>query len=201
MKNKLEIELFRVSPDSKYLDVMFSMPGGGLGFYMSSFKLEVRDGMGNVQNFDLSDALGFDPTNHQSDWIIRIPLKDLGIDYPAIYIGTFKASINSNNLDRDIIDTAIASDVNNVYHCLLKDILDTCGECYDSKSVSDDVIRNYLILYGHQAAMYRRDLDVAERYFRILSKCFSSCGTGNCYTSSKCCGEKHIVKSDCGCNK
>lgn len=200
MKNKLEIELFRVSPDSKYLEVIFNMPGAYLGFYMSSFKLEVRDGNGNHYSpFDLTEAVGFSPDNHTSHWVIRIPLEDLGVNYPAMYIATFKASLQTENCNKEIIDTAICSDVSSVYQCLLEDIVDSCDNCSKGSSVSDETIRNYLILYGHQSAMYRRDLDVAERYFKILSKCFKSC-SGGCNTN--CCGQHtHNVKSDCGCKK
>jgi hypothetical protein len=68
-------------------------------------------------------------------------------------------------------DTAICSDVNFVYRCLLDGILEE-GPC---DPVSDEIIRKYLILYGHETAMKLRHLETAERYFKYLAKCFHPC--------------------------
>lgn len=202
MKNKIEIEVFKISPDGKFLETIFNVPGTHYGYYLSSFKLEVRDGNGNSEYFDLSESLGLSSDNHQAHWVIRIPLRDLGIDYPAIYIATFKANIEKDDLDCDyeIIDSAVCSDVNGVYQCLLDDVLKECESCANGANISDDVIRNYLLLYGHYAAMDRRDFDVAERYFKIVSRCSKPCGNQR---NSKCgCDKKkHNVKHDCGCKQ
>lgn len=96
----------------------------------------------------------------------------------------------------NLTDIAICSDVNNVYRCLLQDILndDPC------KQLPDDAIRNYLILYGHQAAMSVQDLETASEYLRIISNCFSNCGgTSVCGCGSS--AYKNLVpKPNGGCN-
>lgn len=202
MKNRISIDLFRVSSDSKYIDMIFDCPSGEQ-FYMSAFKLEVRDGNGNSENFDLTPALFTgDSKEDQLDkdhWVVRIPLDKLGITYPAIYIAELKAHTwppeNPEEEDDyepiEVTSTAICSDVNNVYRCLLDSVIESCDECSSGCKMPDDAIRNYLILYGHQAAMYQRDLDVAERYFRILSRCFTNCGERR--------EPKSIKPAGCGC--
>ena len=209
MKNRISIDLFRVSSDSQYLDLIFQCPSASSStsessIYMNKFQLEVRDGEGNSQRFDLSDALfageGKKSAEERTyDWTVRIPLYKLGIDYPAIYIATLGCAVEVEEDEEPVTipeATAICSDVNFVYQCLLDQVIESCDVCSRGNQVSDDAIRNYLILYGHQAAMFRRDLDVAERYFRILSRCFD-----NCNDKKKCCGGTPKVKSDCGCKK
>lgn len=187
IKKHLTIDLFRVSADSRYLDLLFSVPEE---FYMNSLKLTVKDTRGLSVQYDLSVALGMGSDNTQKDWTVRIPLYKLKIDYPAIYIADFKAQgIDETN---SIEDQAICSDVNDVYRCLLDSVIDSCDKCSDGSVISDDVIRNYLLLYGHHAAMFAKDYPVMEKYFSILSKCFKNCK-----------GEKlsYNSKPDCGCSK
>jgi len=65
----------------------------------------------------------------------------------------------------DIEDSMVCSDITQVYRCLLDSLLmqkDCCS------TISDDLIRNYLILYGHQAALATGDFETAETYFKLM---------------------------------
>jgi len=75
----------------------------------------------------------------------------------------------------DLEDSMICSDVNFVYRCMLDDVM---GQA-DSRcaGISDEAIKKYLILYGHQAALAAGDEDTAEEYFRLLNNCFTNCGS------------------------
>ena len=96
MNNVISVGLFRVSGDSKYLDMIFDCPQD---YYFDSLQLQVRfveGGTFKSKFFDLSAAL-FDTTisstctNKKKHWTVRLPLDKLGIAVPAIYIGTLKA--------------------------------------------------------------------------------------------------------------
>jgi len=80
----------------------------------------------------------------------------------------------------------ICSDVNFAYRCILDEILEMGNECSD---LSESAIKNFLILYGHEAAMNTRDLEVAEKYFSLINKCFT-----------KCDNKERITKSTALCN-
>ena len=68
--------------------------------------------------------------------------------------------------------TMVCSDVNYAYRCMLDDLLAENNRC---DSVSDDAIRKYLLLYGHQAALSVRDMETAETYFKLIGNCFNKC--------------------------
>ena len=183
----ISISLFRVSSDSKYLDMIFSCP---MNYYFTSLQLEVKyyndsDKKFNSEFFDLSVALFSDSESaEKKHWNVRIPLEKLNIFVPAIYKATIKASeiVEEGEYADEIIDRMVCSDVNYAYKCMLNDLLeeDSCSE------ISDEAIRKYLLLYGHQSALACGDDEVAERYFKLIGNCFSNCG------------QKF---SNCGCHK
>lgn len=270
----ISISLFRVSSDSKYLDMIFSCPAE---YYFDSLQLEVRyfdpsDKIMKSKYFDLSAALfnldKTDPDNtiSKKHWTVRLPLEKLGINVPAIYKATLKASpiftkvINNGSFrytlpfpynDGDIyevrystgetaglvyeknsdepligydgkyvygvlighcckldcsdqlppeIDPAvmIASDVNMAYKCMLSDLLNSDNSCNECIPVSDDAIRKYLLLYGHQSALSVGDDEVAERFFKLIVNCFDLCGK-KC--GCECNHTTTVKKSTCNCGK
>ena len=211
-KSKICINLFRVSSDSKYLDMMFSCPEG---FYFTSLFLEVRFLSGNKfvsNNFDVSTALFMhdgEPIEDRQDWTVRIPLDKLGITVPAIYKATFKISRIEDpeqtpcgpQVDCDcqndscLEDHAICSDVNQVYNCMLKDLMKLEDPCFE---VSDELIREYLLLYGHQSALALGDLEIAERYFKLIINCFDNC---NNPCGCTCNRPKTIPTNSCNCHQ
>ena len=83
----------------------------------------------------------------------------------------------------DIQDTIICSDVNYAYECMLDDIIAQTDRCAE---VSDSAIMKYLILYVHQAAMYRKDIETAEQYFKLMSNCFNKCGQSKSSNNHSC---------------
>lgn len=215
MNKSISISLFRVSGDSKYLDMIFSCPEE---YYFTSLQLEARileNGKFNSQFYDLSPAL-FDSeesndseeTSVQHRFVVRIPLDKLGIFVPAIYIGTFIAE-NAEDYSQDpITDTAVCSDVNYAYRCMIDELFmhQKAESCTDV--IPDEVIRKYLLLYGHQAAMAARDFETAQEYFRLIGNCFENCGpkgrgSGSCCSGT--CGGKHQFRpihiNPCNCGR
>ena len=213
MKNsKITISLFRVSTDSQYLDMMFEC---SQEYYFNSLMLEIRMFDTEVkkfksQFFDLSTALFVDSEGtvitDKHEWVVRLPLSKLGIYYPAIYKATFKIqkleSSESEEVDCDcqngecLEDHAICSDVNQAYKCMLDELMKLEEPCFE---ISDELIRKYLLLYGHQSALSLGDYDAAERYFKLITNCFDMCAN-----TSKCTCCDHPVKisnNSCNCHK
>lgn len=201
-EKNISISLFRVSSDSKFLDMIIDCP---MNYYFTYLEIETRslndDGKFFSQWFDLSDALfGDEQSKTKTHWAVRIPLNKLKIDGPAIYIATLKAyfpGVKSENDDvyqvepDELVDYMICSDVNDAYYYLLDHILDMSDKCF---GISEDAIRNYLILYGHQAALQQHDLEIAEMYFKLIINKFDKCG--NTYRPT----DKHRGSS-CNCGR
>lgn len=113
-----------------------------------------------------------------------IPIRYLpGVSGPAIYEIELKAEDIISY--EKIFDTLILSDVYYVYRDLLDGLLssDRCDP------LSDELIKKYLILYGHQQAL-QEDLDVAKELFKLLHKNFTKCGNNgravNCGCHDRC---------------
>lgn len=173
----ININLFRVSSDSRYLDMMFDCPRA---FEFTSLIIDVYHLDKQKETFDLSEAIFTTTTPPRKHWTVRLPLNALGCgpEKPAIYVATFKAkTVNDPSQDpmtpEEIIDTAICSDVNSVYYSLVDGIVDINNKC---ENIPDDVIRKYLILHAHHLAMAKGELDDAILYFKMISNFFKKCG-------------------------
>lgn len=216
MNKNISISLFRVSGDRKYLDMIFSCP---YGYHFTSLELEARfvgdDGKFQSSFFDLSMALFNTEESDDSEeestsklrHAVRVPLEQLGITIPAIYIATFKMQDDETEED-PISDTAICSDVVEAYRCMMDDLFMHQKDSSCNDTVSDEVIRKYLLIYGHTAAMAARDLDTAQEYFRLIGNCFDKCGpkgrgSGSCCSGT--CGGKHQFRpihiNPCNCGR
>ena len=77
-------------------------------------------------------------------------------------------------------------------------LLSMDNACDPCTEISDEAIRKYLLLYGHQSALTCGDDEVAERYFILINKCFDKCGSSK--SNCGCCSPKTNVKS-CNCGK
>lgn len=193
----ITVSIFRISTDSEFLDMIFECPNN---YHFTFLEVEVRllgkDGKFYSQWFDLSTALQFEENTNKTKWNIRVPINKLGINSPGIYKASLKAELNEtetsgSNTIQEINDTMICSDVNNVYHYILDYVLNTENKCFE---VSDDAIRNYLILYGHQQALQQYDLETAEMYFKLIHNHFDKCG--NSYRPTD-----RIHNRSCNCSK
>lgn len=106
--------------------------------------------------------------------------------------------------------TAICSDVSNVYNNILDEVINSTGVC---DKVSDQAIRNYLILFAHQEALRLGHKEDAILYFNMINNNFNRCGTFARQGSGPKCGcqsnagasvSRPSVSSrgaSCGCGK
>lgn len=129
---------------------------------------EIRDLSGKVYELNSSEPL-------------------VGYDGKIVYGKVYKDGCSVILPEEIEPNKMICSDVNHAYRCMLDDLLKE-GRC---DSISDDAIRKYLLLYGHQAAISVRDMETAEVYFKLIGNCFSKC-------ANKDRPSKHVQSCNCG---
>ena len=116
----------------------------------------------------------------KEDIVLNLPLSVLeGAHSPAIYHVHLQAVRNDG--EREIHDELLLSDVHGVYRSMLDNILQST-EC---SGISNDVIKEYLILHAHQQALFNKDIYVAKDMFKLLHKLP--------------CGNKYVNNTNCGC--
>lgn len=135
--------------DEPYIKIIADCPSG---YAFTSMTIVVQMPNGNKwieKKFD-ADTLVAD----KDDVVLNIPVSVLeGVEGPAMYyiqlVANLLDGVESENfcdkLPRDIDTDIYLSDVHGVYRCLLDGLLhaDPC------EGVSNEVIKNYLVLYGH----------------------------------------------------
>ena len=192
----IQIDVFRVSPDSQYLDLMLQCPGGYLLNYIQ-IKVDyfVKDQL-QEKFYDVTDAI-LDSSSDRSKVVARIPLSAIFTD-KDILKGVYTMNIKAlNSEDDDVIeDIALCSDVRGIYTYILDNILSLKDDC---SKISEEAIRNYLILFGHERALSDGDICTALEYYKILSKNFSKCNNSSrsCFTGSCC--HTNVSSNNCGC--
>jgi hypothetical protein len=88
---------------------------------------------------------------------------------------------------------------------MMDDLFMHSDKCEDV--IPDEVIRKYLLIYGHTAAMAARDLDTAQEYFKLIGNCFSKCGSKNRGAGSCCSGSRKKYQNEstsinsCNCGR
>ena len=118
----------------------------------------------------------------KNDVVLDLPVENLsGVSGPSIYRIILEAIDTTTN--DEIEDELFLSDV----HGLYRNIVNGLTEDLTCNSVPDDIIKQYLILYAHEAALASGDLDVAKDLFKLAHNAFSKCG--------------HSLQGDFGCMK
>ena len=117
--------------------------------------------------WQFAQALG----NTSGKRAFSIPLHQLGDAGSSIYKLTIKGELANDTIE----ESAYVSDVEFMYECLLSELNNLeAGQC---EPVSDDLIRKYLLLYGHTLAMSYGDVTHAEYFFNKMKGCGNKCQT------------------------
>ena len=219
----ITVKLFKVSQESVYLDVIAECL---CGYIFNKIEVGIRtyDHYGNAlseNQYSLTDAILSEyDSNQTSEISARIPLSEFvgeGGGQPAIYTLTLGCIQNiiddETNISQAIEDTeqhdttVYTSDINGAFQYIMDNILNLENSC---TPISDEAIRNYLILYGHLQALENGQQSIAEEYFKILVKNFTKCGNnsracgGPCGCQSSPCGtnqhNQHPTHNSCNCN-
>jgi hypothetical protein len=115
---------------------------------------------------------------------LNIPISDYVQSDKAMY----KVTLHASNIEsEDISETAYISDVEFMYHCMLNDLLQ--GSDKNCGPVSDDLIKKYLMLYGHQlASRYNETYELSSYLYKKMLTCGGLCKTQ--VNNSNSCGCK-----------
>ena len=181
MNKAISVSLAKIDYDlgEPYIKIIADCPSG---YEFTLFQISVHmieNGQWVTKYFDASQVLA-----GQSSTIMALPVSYLpDVAGPAIYEIELKAEDLASY--EEVFDKLILSDVYYVYRDLLDGLLssDRCDP------LSDELIKKYLILYGHQQAL-QEDLDVAKELFKLLHNNFTKCGNNsrivNCGCHDRC---------------
>lgn len=176
MNKAISISLAKIDYDlgQPYIKIIADNPHG---YQFTQCIIEVHpiiDGnWGEVKRFDVSSLL-----EYREDINMVLPVSALeGASSPAIYDIYLRSEYYSveDYEKAPLEDRLYLSDIHGVYRHLMDGLL-TTDKC---SGVSDDLIKKYLLLYGHQAALESGHLDIAKDYFKLMHQGFSKCGSTN----------------------
>ena len=174
IKKAISISLAKVDYDlgQPYIKIIADNPHG---YQFTQCIIEVHpiiDGeWGEIKRFDISSLL-----EGREDINMSLPVSALeGASSPAIYDIYLQAEHAKIGKLDPLTDHLMLSDIHGVYRHLMDGLLNT-DKC---SGVSDDLIKKYLLLYGHQAALESGHLDIAKDYFKLMHQGFSKCGSTN----------------------
>lgn len=181
IKKAISISLAKVDYDlgQPYIKIIADNPRG---YQFTQCIIEVHpiiDGnWGEIKRFDISSLL-----EGREDINMSLPISALdGVSGPAIYDIYLKAEDVTDYTRDPLKDRLYLSDIHGVYRHLMDGLLNT-DKC---SGVSDDLIKKYLLLYGHQAALEAGDLGIAKDYFKLMHRGFSKCGSTNSSINCGC---------------
>lgn len=178
----IQINLIRISADSKYIELSVECPTGHT-FNTLQINKYISNGIYD-DVVDLSSQLD-GSTNKE---VIRIATSIFGSDVTMYKIELGVTQI----LETPTIDNVvgICSNVNFVYANLLDLILKLTNGCITQVDY-DNMDRNHMILYAHQEAMRLHRIEDAEYFYDIIFKLFKNCGPST--------RQPGIINTPCNC--
>ena len=186
----IQINLLRISPDSKYIEFSIECP------------TNYRFNKLFIKKYDYLTTIGYPENN--SGWIdgsalykqestkeiIRITTSIFGgstlfyVEFGVKWIGSDPEPLQIDGTKlSDETTTGICSDVNNIYNYLLQCILNLENNC---KTLDNDIRRAFIILYGHTEAMRLERIEDAEYFYDILKTNFSNCSNDIRLNTTNC---------------
>ena len=176
----IQINLLRVSPDSKYLEFSVECP--------TNYRFNKLD----IKKFDYLTTEGY-PTNYlgfvdgsalykreSTKEVMRIATSIFGstgmfqvvfsVDWDEELYGPEPLLSDGTKLSAKEV-VGVCSDINNIYNYLLQCLLSLDSRCVE---LNNDMRRAFIILYGHQEAMRLERIEDAEYFYNILKNNFSS---------------------------
>lgn len=180
MTDVLNIETCRISREQgkTWLYCVFELPleYGVVGIQLSPYVFI----NGVEQNYD---PITFDSADLSTQFVdgktntIMIPISDLSDQMSLYGIYQLRITVKDRNTTETSISEIWVSDVEFMYHCLIPSILNLNNDCV---GISDDVIRKYLLLYGHQSAVQLKDFPTAKYlYKKMIESCGQKCNPSN----------------------
>ena len=185
----IQINLLRISPDSKYLEFSVECP---INYKFNKLFIKKYDAIPVNSTDDLWRDVSHLLQRTSTKEIMRISTEALsgysiepdsnGNMASTMYYVQFGVEWIEPNpgaptlpipTTPDVI--GVASDVNKVYAILKDYILNLNGNCCTSTEDYQFLTRNYMFLYAHLEAMRLERFDDAEMFYDILKKEFVNC--------------------------
>lgn len=164
----IQINLLRISPDSKYLEFSVECP---TNYIFNTLIISRYNPTTHLYITPAIDASSIYTTSTKQ--VVRLATSIFGVD-TTMYKVEFGITPTAGGPPINNI-IGICSNVNFVYENLLSLILNFTNCCI-SDSDYDSLDRNYMILYAHQEAM-RLERPEAEYFYDIIWKLFSKCNS------------------------
>lgn len=163
----IQINLLRISPDSKYLEFSVECP---TDYIFNKLYISRYDGDHQYDTtLDASTLLLGTSTKE----VMRIAVTALGTS-ATMYKVVFGVSATAGG--EEIPDvTAVCSNINDVYANLLDMILKLNSGCI-TNSDFEELTRNYMFLYAHTEAMRLNRYFDAETFYDLIVNLFTNCG-------------------------
>lgn len=197
------INLIRVSPDSKYLDINVETQQD---YRLSSLIITRFNGFSWEHSVDASEYIP-DTTNP----ILRLDTSIFGgtglfkIEMMVKWVGEDEEPYDEcgNCQQSKEVTSAYASDVSMVYKYLVTKLISMNCNCY---KLDEDLERNFMFLYAHQEAMQMGRISEAVKFYSALYKNFNKCGPkpGDRIGTACVCQTRPVqpvhYKNNCGCH-
>lgn len=160
----IQISLFRVSSDSKYIDIIVECPEG---YHFNSLFIKRYDGEGDYEGWKDCTNLLIGESNKE---VLRIAIAAFGES--TLFYSRFGVIWDGEEPQAEIEPRyAICSDINKVYANLLDSVL-KLGSC---TSLDDSLYFKYMTLYAHIEAMRLNRFEDAEKFYDIIKTLFAKC--------------------------
>lgn len=181
----IQINLLRISTDSKYLEFSVECPAG----YNFNLLYIARYNVKTATYDTTKDCSPLLQGTTQKE-IMRIATSAFGSDVTMYKVTWGVAAINPS--DPQISpETGICSNVNFVYQNLLTSVLGLTKCCLKSTEY-ETLLRNHMILYAHQEAMRLERYTEAEYFYGIIWNLFDNCNGAQ--------REGTLVTNPCNCS-
>lgn len=185
----IQINLLRISPDSKYLEFSVKCP---TNYLFNKLFIKKYDAIPIDSNDDLWRDVSHLLQRTSTEEIMRISTEALSgfpiepdingnmastMYYVQFGVEWIEPNPGNPTLPVPTIEDVIGvtSDVNKVY-ILLKDYILNLDLLCNNPDDYNTLLRNYMFLYAHTEAMRLERFDDAEMLYDILKKSFSKCG-------------------------
>ena len=179
----IEISLIRISPDSKYLDIIVERS--------SEYRfntLNVYRYLGNSEYADPVDCSSI-YDHSKTKQVLRIAANSFGSDI-TMYKVEFGLAPDAEGVPEVENEVAYCSNINFVYENMLDLALNIKNDCI-TDSEYDTFNRNHAILYAHTEAMRLSRFREAEMLYDIIWNLFSNCGPAG--------RRSNLYNKPCGC--
>lgn len=161
----IQINLFRISSDSKYIDIIIECP---TGYHFNSMYIKRYDGEDIYEGWKNCSTLLSGTTTKET---LRIATSAFGAS--TLFYGQFGVISDEIGGEEIPIAYAICSDINKIYTNLINSIL----KLKSCTKLDDTLYFKYMTLYAHSEAMRLNRYEDAERLYKTLNDLFSICGS------------------------